>query len=273
MPPTQVSLTTGANSGIGLATALELARHGLRSVGSVRSKEKARDVVAAASAAGLVVETVILDVTDAAACARVIDRYRPYAIVNNAGYSLTGAVEDLGDDEIRRGLETMVVAPVRLARLGLPYMRESSGGRIVNVSSIYGVTTTPLTGWYQACKHALEAVSDALRVEVADSGVKVVLIEPGGIRTGIWDEAERELVGREGSRFEPAYRRLLSGTKMVQGLMGDPAQVARVISRAVKARSPRARYLVGYDSQVAAVLERVTPTGVRDRVTRAVLGL
>ncbi|HLN06586.1 MAG TPA: SDR family NAD(P)-dependent oxidoreductase [Acidimicrobiales bacterium] len=273
MPDPQVALTTGANSGIGLATVLELARHGLHSVGTVRSKEKAREVAAAAKAEGLAVETTILDVTDAAACARVIDRFRPFAIVNNAGYSLTGAVEDVSDDEVRQGLETMLVAPIRLARLALPYMRERSAGRIVNVSSIFGVTTTPLIGWYQACKHALEAVSDALRAEVAGTGVKVILIEPGGIRTGIWSEAERELTGREGSRFEPSYRRLVSGTRMAQGLMGDPSQVARVIRRAVRARSPRPRYLVGYDAQAAAVLERVTPTAVRDRVTRTVLGL
>ena len=273
MEGAQVALTTGANSGIGLATVLELARGGLRSVGTVRSRDKAREVAAAAAAAELEVETAVLDVTDAAACARVIERYRPYAIVNNAGYSLTGAVEDVGDQEVRKGLETMVVAPMRLARLALPYMRERSGGRIVNVSSIFGVTTTPLTGWYQACKHALEAVSDALRAEVADAGVKVVLVEPGGIRTGIWHEAEDELSGRAGSRFEPAYRRLVSGTRLAQGLMGEPAQVARVIGRAVRTRSPRARYLVGYDAQAVALLERVTPTVVRDRVTRAVLGL
>jgi len=220
-----------------------------------------------------VVETAILDVTDAAACARVINRFRPFAIVNNAGYSMTGAVEDLDDDEVLKGLETMVVAPMRLARLALPHMRRRSAGRIINVSSIYGVTTTPLTGWYQACKHALEAVSDALRVEVADAGVKVVLIEPGGMRTGIWSESERELSAREGSRFDPAYRRLLTGTRMASGLLGDPTHVARVIGRAARIRNPRSRYLVGFDAQAAAVLERVTPTAVRDRVTRGALGL
>src|SRR5438094_544430 len=113
-------LITGANSGIGLATAIELGRRGFRSVGSVRSAAKAKAVAAAAAQAGVEVETVLLDVTDAAGSARVIDGLRPWGLVNNAGYSATGAIEDVSDDEARLLLETMVVAPLRLARLALP---------------------------------------------------------------------------------------------------------------------------------------------------------
>src|SRR6266403_1349196 len=139
-------LITGANSGIGLATAIELGRRGFRSVWSVRSAAKAKAVAAAAAQAGVEVETVLLDVTDAAGSARVIDGLRPWGLVNNAGYSATGAIEDVSDDEARLLLETMVVAPMRLARLALPYMRAAGGGRIVNISSIYGRTTPPLMG-------------------------------------------------------------------------------------------------------------------------------
>src|SRR5579862_5728737 len=149
----RVVLTTGANSGIGLATVVELARRGFRSVGTVRSRAKARRVAEAAKEAGVSVETALLDVTDADGCAEVVDRFRPWGLVNNAGFSVTGALEDIGDDEARQALETMVVAPVRLARLALPAMRDAGQGRIVNISSIYGLTTTPLTGWYQGCKH------------------------------------------------------------------------------------------------------------------------
>src|SRR5262249_44888244 len=158
-------LTTGANSGIGLATVVELARLGFHSVGSVRSLEKATRVAEAARRAGVTVDTVQLDVTDPEACARAIETLRPWGLVNNAGQPATGAVEDVGDDEARRVLETMVVAPMRLARLAVPHMRAAGGGRIVNMSSIYGRTTTPLSGWYQGAKHALEGVSDALRAE------------------------------------------------------------------------------------------------------------
>ena len=196
----QTVLTTGANSGIGLATVLEVARRGYHAVGTVRSQTKADAVASAALAAGRDVETAILDVTDAAAAEEIVDHYRPYAVVNNAGYSITGAIEDVTDDEARAALETMVLAPMRLARLAIPPMRERHEGRIVNVSSIYGRVTTPLTGWYQGVKHALEALTDALRMEVAGSGVRVVLVEPGSFRTGIWEETEREVHKRAGSR-------------------------------------------------------------------------
>ena len=142
----QTVLTTGANSGIGLATVVHLAKLGFRSVGSVRSEAKAAQVAEAAESAGTKVETVLLDVTDAERCAAVVDELLPWGIVNNAGYSGMGAIEDTTDDEARHQIETMVVAPIRLARLALPHMRAAGGGRVVNISSIYGLTTTPFTG-------------------------------------------------------------------------------------------------------------------------------
>lgn len=268
-------LTTGANSGIGLATALEVARRGFTSIGSVRSEAKADLVAKAAADAGVEVTTVLMDVTDAEASADVVERFRPWAIVNNAGYSGMGAIEDVDDDEARQQLETMVVAPMRLARLAIPSMRAAGGGRIVNVSSIYGRVTTPLTGWYQATKHAIEALSDALRQEVAGDGIAVVLVEPGGFKTGIWDETERLVDQRElaGTRYGGAYRRSLAATRLTEPLMGQPSACARVIARALAARSPRPRYLVGIDAQVLAVADRFTPTMVKDRIGRLSLGL
>src|SRR2546429_2289012 len=183
-------LITGANSGIGLATAIELGRRGFRSVGSVRSAAKAKAVAAAAAQAGVEVETVLLDVTDATGSARVIDGLRPWGLVNNAGYSATGAIEDVSDDEARLLLETMVVAPMRLARLALPYMRAAGGGRIVNTSSIYGRTTTPLTGWDQGAQHALEGLSDALRLEGASARVAGRPGEPGALQTRPLEQAQ-----------------------------------------------------------------------------------
>jgi NAD(P)-dependent dehydrogenase (short-subunit alcohol dehydrogenase family) len=268
----QTVLTTGANSGIGLATVVEVARRGYRSVGTVRSQEKADVVAAATRDAGVEVETAILDVTHAADIEQLVDRHRPYGLVNNAGYSITGAIEDVSDEEALAALETMVLAPMRLARLAIPHMRERGEGRIVNVSSIYGRVTTPLTGWYQGAKHALEALTDALRMEVAGSGIRVVLVEPGGFRTGIWEEIEREIEKRAGSRYDSAYRRTLQSTRLAQPIMGDPGRVARIIAGALSGFT-RPRYLVGYDAAAIALWSRLTPTEIKDRLSRIVLGL
>jgi NAD(P)-dependent dehydrogenase (short-subunit alcohol dehydrogenase family) len=268
----QTVVTTGANSGIGLATVLEVARQGYRSVGTVRTPEKAELVQASARDAGVDVETEILDVTDAAPIEELVGRHRPYSLVNNAGYSITGAIEDVPDEEARNALETMVLAPMRLARLAIPHMRERGEGRIVNVSSIYGRVTTPLTGWYQGAKHALEALTDALRMEVARSGIRVVLVEPGGFRTGIWEETERQIDKRAGSRYDSAYRRTLQSTRLTQPIMGDPGHVARVIAGALSGFT-RPRYLVGYDAAAIALWSRLTPTEIKDRLQRLVLGL
>lgn len=265
-------LVTGAGSGIGLATALELARRGFRTVGGVRSPEKAQRLADAATRAGLRVETVRLDVTDADACARVIDEVRPWGLVNNAGFAAGGAIEDVAEAEARLALETMVLAPMRLARLALPHMRAGGGGRIVNLSSVYGWETTPLTGWYQASKHALEGLSDALRVEVASSGVSVIVVAPGTVRTGLWRKPEEDAARWQGSRYDEPYRRFLAAIRWAWPIMGDAGSVAAVVARAMTAWFPRARYLVGYDAWLLAAMDHL-PTVVRDRLVRHLLGL
>ena len=271
----QTVLTTGANSGIGLATALELARQGMHSVGSVRSDAKAEVVHAAAAEAGVEVETVLLDVTDAEQCGRAIEGLPPLTgLVNNAGYALTGAIEDVDDDEARRLFETMVHAPMRLARLALPGLRQRHG-RIVNISSIAGLTTAPFAGHYTGAKHALEALSDALRMEVAGDGVKVILVEPGGFKTGIWAEFEADIDRREeaGTRHSSAYRRSLQAQRLMEPIMGSPQGCAKVVATALTTSVPRNRYLVGLDAQAILLAQRLTPTFLKDRVVRFGLGL
>src|SRR5919197_1865722 len=265
-------LVTGANSGIGLACVLELARRDFDAIGTVRSQAKARVIRDAARDAGVDVRVALLDVTNAQACPRVIERERPFGLVNNAGTSFTGADEDVDDATARAALEPMVLAPMRLARLAVPHMRVAGEGRIVNVSSIYGRTSTPLTGWYQAAKQALEGASDALRMEVAGDGIHVILIEPGAVETGLWGAADEDL-SRTGSRYEEAYRRARVGIRLTERIRASADQVAKAVAAAMTARSPRPRYLVGLDAQWAALLDRVAPTWISDRVKRLPLGL
>jgi NAD(P)-dependent dehydrogenase (short-subunit alcohol dehydrogenase family) len=267
-------LTTGASSGLGLATALELARRGWHSIGSVRSAEKAEVVAKAAAEAGVQVDTVLLDVTDRAACERVLGGLDLAALVNNAGYQSTGAIADIDDDEASRSLETMTLAPMRLARLALPSMVAAGGGRIVNISSVGGRVTMPLGGWYQAAKFALEAATDALRMEMAARNIQVVLIEPGGFRTGIHsggvhDDSPDGLVARS-EDYADAYlrmRRVISPR-----LMGDPARVGRLVAKVLDVRSPRARYVIGADARLLIAIQHL-PTSVGDAFYRRLYGL
>ncbi len=267
-------LVTGANSGLGLATTLEVARRGYRAIGSVRSEEKADVLHKAAADAGVEVEHVLLNVTDAERGAEVVEEVGPlYGLVNNAGVGRMGAVEDVGDDELREVLETMLVAPMRLARLALPGMRTLGRGRIVNLSSIYGRVSTPLTGWYQAAKQGLEGVSDALRMEVARDKIAVVLVEPGAFRTDIFTQAQEAMTGRDDSGYQAAHDRLAQVMRLASPFMGNPQQVAKVVAGALDARNPRDRYLVGLDAQAWNLADRVVPRPIIDRVTRLVTSL
>lgn len=266
-------LTTGANSGVGLATVLELAARGHRSLGTVRSEAKAEAVAHAAAERGVSVETLLLDVTDAQACAEAIETVRPDALVNNAGYALFGALECVPDAEARALLETLVLAPMRLARLAIPYMRDRGWGRIVNVSSLFGLTAAPPLGWYVAAKHAIEGLSDVLRMEVARDGIDVVLVEPGGVRSSMLEDAARD-AGRFGNgHYDALYRTVIDQLRRTDFLRSEPGSSARVIADAIAARQPRSRYLVGLDAQLIARLAPVVPDWMRDRVTRLVEGL
>ncbi len=269
---TRTALVTGANSGIGLATALELARRGHRTIGTVRSPAKAKLLRTAATGAGVEVESAILDVTDADRCAAVVERFTPDILINNAGYAQTAPVESVDDEAAEHLLGTMLIAPIRLARLAIPHMRANGWGRIVNVSSILGRVTLPLTGWYQASKHGLEAVSDALRIECAAEGVSVILVEPGFFRTAIFEDLEADAERYGDGRYQVVYDRMRTNLQRWEPLMGDPASVASTIASAVDASRPRARYLVGADAQLLDGTRSFTPTVLRDRVSRLLSG-
>ncbi len=271
-------LVTGANSGIGLATALELAGAGWQVFGSVRSPAKADLVQEAAGARGVAVATVLLDVDDADSCTDAVLEVEErsgglHALVNNAGFAQSGAVEDVPDELVRRQLETNLVAPLRLARLVLPGMRERGNGRIVNISSLAGRMSTPLMGWYCASKHALEAVTDALRMEVEGDGVRVVLVEPGMFGTDVWAAA------KEGGFPAPTHAKYAAAYARAESLAGrsnrlpDPVWVARTVRVALANPVPLARYVVGVDAVGGILTEAFIPTVLSDYVKTVTSGL
>jgi NAD(P)-dependent dehydrogenase (short-subunit alcohol dehydrogenase family) len=268
-------VVTGANSGIGLATALELAGAGYDVVGTVRSEDKAKVLYDAATERGVAVQAALLDVADEESTAKGIaaieGRSDIWAVVNNAGYAQAGAIEDVDDDDVRYQFEVNVVAPARIARLVLPGMRARGEGRIVNISSVAGRISLPMMGWYCASKHALEAMTDALRMEVADAGIAVSLVEPGSFGTGIWEGARYPDI--QTSSYADAYARAQRTTVAGARLLPDPVWVARTVRLALGSPMPLARYLIGADAVGGVLAERLVPTAVTDLVKGIVTGV
>ncbi len=204
-------LITGCSTGIGRATAERLGRAGWNVYATARRPESIADLGAAGC------QTLALDVTDEASMSAAVERVRAEAgpvgaLVNNAGYSQSGAIETIPMDSVRRQFETNVFGLMRMCQLVLPGMREAGSGRIVNVSSMGGKLTFPGGGVYHATKHAVEAISDALRFEVAGFGVEVVVIEPGLIRTEFGETAVGSIADAD-SRRRRAYARVQRGRR------------------------------------------------------------
>lgn len=258
-----VVLVTGCSSGIGRATAERLARAGWTVYATARRLE---------SIAGLEQKgcrLLSLDVTDDAsmrAAVGVIERAEGAvdALVNNAGYSQSGAVESVPIDEARRQFETNVFGLARLTQLVLPGMRRAGSGRIVNVSSMGGRFTFPGGGWYHASKHAVEALSDALRFEVQSFGIQVVVIQPGLIRTSFAEAAVGSIEYDDGpyAAFNVAVGAVTAGayeSSLARRLGGESDDVAKAIERAITAKRPRTRYRVTPSARLFLALRRLLP--------------
>lgn len=239
-------LITGCSSGIGKATAARLAHSGWDVVATARRPETLADLTTC--------RHMPLDVTDEASMRSTVDTVlaesgRIDALVNNAGYSLSGAVETLDVDEIRREFETNVFGLVRLTQLVLPSMRESRSGRIVNIGSMGGKLTFPGGGAYHASKYAVEAFSDALRYEVGGFGVKVILIEPGLITTNFEDAALASMDLETEGPYRVFNQAVAKATTDAYGgpmarFGGPPEAVAKVVEKALTKRHPKPRYTV-----------------------------
>ncbi|MGH3327704.1 MAG: SDR family oxidoreductase [Streptomycetales bacterium] len=275
---TRSVVVTGATSGIGLYTALELSSSGFDVIGTARSEEKAAALRKTAERNGLGVRTVVLDVADAESTVRGFTRIAaltdggPWAVVNNAGVAQPGAVEDVEDEPAREQLEVNLLAPARITRLVLPAMRERGDGRIVNISSVSGRVSAPFLGWYCASKQALEALTDALRIEVAQFGVRVVLVEPGSYGTQIWQRGLASMPKRARSPYTQAYA-LAAELIRHSGALPSPAPVARTVRSALESPRPRPRYLVGTQARTRTAIEALAPTPVTDYVKSVATGL
>ncbi len=271
-------LVTGANSGLGLAATLALADHGWRTYGTVRSAAKGRRLRRAAEDAGVggLVRVVVLDVSDHDA---VIARWprlpRFWGVVNNAGASLSGAVEEVSAAEAKALLDINLVTPAVVSSLALPGMRGLGGGRIVMISSLAGrAALLPFHAWYHASKFGLEALSEILRVEVAPFGVKVSVVEPGFVRTEITGKAVAELAARAAaaSPYEHGYARARQLTVGIDRLAPGPDAVARAVVSAIESARPKRRYPVGIEASLLPATS-LLPASVTDLLMRVVADL
>ncbi len=280
-------LITGASTGIGRATALRLAAAGWTVFAGVRDPAASERLLAEAVAGQVIPLT--LDVTDAGqieqARARVQEEsaraggsqgVRLDALVNNAGIGVGGPLELVSPEDLRMQFEVNVFGQVAVTRALLPALR-AARGRIVLLSSIGGRVSVPYNGPYAASKHAIEALGDALRGELYSSNIHVSLVEPGSVKTPIWSKARDTADGLEippelqeqYGRVPAAFAKVLTDTER-RGV--SPEQVAATIERALTARRPRARYLVGRDARGMVIAHALLPSGAFDRVLRRVLG-
>ena len=262
-------LITGCSTGIGRATAERLAKRGLTVYATARRLESIEDLKAAGC------RTLALDVTDEgsmrAAVAAVEEAEGAVgALVNNAGYSQSGAVETVPMDELRRQFETNVFGLVRMCQLVLPGMRKAGRGRIVNISSMGGKLVFPGGGAYHGTKFAVEAISDALRFEVRGFGVHVSIIEPGLIKTSFGETAVGSVPHEDGpyAEFNTAVAAATAGAYdgALGKLGGGPDAVAKAIEKAITARRPRTRYPVTASARLFMGQHALLPDRAWDRV-------
>jgi NAD(P)-dependent dehydrogenase (short-subunit alcohol dehydrogenase family) len=284
------ALITGASTGIGRTTALRLARSGWTVLAGVRTPEAGAELVAQAGSAQTGtgadgrLRTIELDVTDAAQVAAAAQRVaeiapdgRLDALINNAGIGVGGPLELVELSEWRQQFEVNLFGQIAMIQALLPALRRAQG-RVLLVSSVGGRVVTPFMGPYCASKYAIEAIGDALRVELRSSGVQVALIEPGSIATPIWDKGRSEVqrvqvppeLSEQYGRVPAAMGKALEDTAK----RAIPAeQVAATIERALGARHMRSRYLIGRDAKAMVLVRNLLPDRAFDRLIGRVLGV
>jgi short-subunit dehydrogenase len=276
----QVVIITGASSGIGAATARRLARASAHVVLAARRRERLDALKQEIETMDGRATVVVCDITVAEDRARLVQTAsaingRIAALVNNAGYGTRGPVELVPVEKIRQNFELNLFALIALTQLVIPGMRRAGAGRIVNISSVAGRVARPLSSIYDATKHALEAISDGLRGELAPFGIKVVVIEPGFIVTEfvqVANETSQSVIEHAGP-YAPWFANFQQAYKRANRLAGQPEDIAALIYAALTARRPRLRYAAPRHARLALALKRFLPERWFDYVLNRQAGI
>ena len=264
--PEKIALITGASSGFGLLTSVELAKAGFRVVATMRdlARRERLDQAVASAGVGARVDVRALDVTKFDTLPGFVDAVvRDYGrldvLVNNAGFAVAGFAEDIKLDELRLQFETNFFGAVAMTKAALPTMRRQHSGHIIQVSSIAGLHGSVTVSSYSASKHALEGWSESLRMELNALGIKVVLVEPGAFQTDIWTRGA--VMGEQATKeTSPNIQRSLRMRSAIEKIpKADPIVVAQLIVAIAQNPNPKLRYLVGRDAKMQLALKRILP--------------
>jgi len=269
----QIVIVTGASAGIGEATALRLTDEGATVVISARRADRLEAVRQRIESGGGRALAVLGDITSGEDRERLVQETmrefgRIDALVNNAGYGQRGPIELVPVEAIRQNFETNVFSLIALTQLVIPIMRRQSSGRIVNISSVAGRIARPMSSVYDSTKHALEAISDGLRGELAQFGIKVVIIEPGMIGTefgSVADANVREMIDNSGP-YKESFERSFLAIQRMRKLSGKPDDIAEVIFTALSVDSPKRRYAAPGHARIAIAAKRMLPARLFDYV-------
>lgn len=252
----KVAVVTGSSSGIGFATSLLLARNGFYTYATMRNLDKSKSIMDVAKKEKLPLEVIQLDVNDDKSVKDAVNKIaeekkRIDVLVNNAGYMLAGCVEDLSIDEVKAIFETNLFGIVRATQAVLPIMRKQRNGTIVNVSSVAGRISFPVTPAYISTKFALEGLSESMRYELEQFGIKVILVEPGVVRTDISGNMKMARKAMDpNSPYAQLTQKVSTGLKLLVDHGTPPEEVAKVILKAITSENPDPRYLVGNDAAI-----------------------
>ncbi len=270
----KIALVTGASSGIGKATVLELFSRGFIVYGAARNKDKLQELDKKG------INSVVLDITDDSSMISCINEIlrkesRIDILVNNAGYGSYGAIEDVPLPEARHQFEVNLFGLARMIQLVLPSMRKNKYGKIVNISSVAGKVATPFGGWYHATKFAVEGLSDCLRMELIPFGIDVIIVEPGGIKTN-WGKIAAENLKKTSANGVYAEKAGHAADRLMgiyeSATLSEPQIIAETIGKALTVSKPKTRYLAGHGARSFIFIRHFTSDRMLDKFMLKKLG-